>query len=401
VIVRDMWLTGFDVPILHTMYLDKPMRGHGLMQAIARVNRVFKDKPGGLVVDYLGLAEELKKALMDYSERDRGQVGIDQEVAVEALLTKYEILCAMLHGFDYGKYFAEKSTVRLAVIPLAMEHILEQEDGKKRFMQAVAELSIAFALAVPHEDALAIRDEIGFFQAVRAGFIKATPPGDGPTEEETDAAIRQLISQAVAPAGVVDIFRAAGLLKPDISILSEEFLEEIRGLPQKNLAVEALARLLKDQIKVRFKTNVVKERSFSEMLENAIKRYQNRTIEAAQIIEELIGIAKEIKAAEKRGVDLGLSDDEIAFYDALVQNDSAKQVMGDKALREIAQLLVHKLKGSVKVDWAVRDSVRAQLRLDVKKILKKHGYPPDLQDAATKLVLEQAEKLTEQWVTTA
>jgi type I restriction enzyme R subunit len=398
VIVRDMWLTGFDVPCLHTMYLDKPMRGHGLMQAIARVNRVFKDKPGGLVVDYLGLADELKKALLAYSESDRHEVGIDQEEAVEVLMMKYEIIKAMFHKFDYSPYFTEKGTKRLETIPSAMEHILSLEDGKKRFMQAVVELSQAFALAVPNELALAIRDEVGFFQTLRASFVKSTPVDGTKTVEELDAAIRQIISQAVSSGGVVDIFKTAGLEKPDISILSDEFLDEMRGYPHKNLAVEALAKLLKDQIKARFKTNVVKERSFSDMLEQSLKRYQNRAIEAAQVIEELIALAKELKEAEKRGEELGLTDDEVALYDALAQNDSAKQVLGDEILRKMSQILVERLKADTTVDWAVRDAIRAKLRLMVKKILKQYGYPPDLQDSATQLVLEQAEKLSELWV---
>jgi len=397
VIVRDMWLTGFDVPCLHTMYLDKPMRGHGLMQAIARVNRVFKDKPGGLVVDYLGIADELKKALLSYSESDRGQVGINQEEAVEALLTKYEVIQGLFHGFDYGKYFAEKEKDRLSVIPLAMEHILGLPDGKKRFMQAVAELSTAFALAVPHDDALEIRDEVGFFQTLRAAFIKSTPP-EGKSPEELDVAIKQIISKAVATGGVMDIFKAAGLDKPDLSILSDDFLDEMRGFPQKNLAVEALAKLLKDEVKTRFKSNVVKERSFSEMLDKAIKRYQNRTIEAAKVIEELISLAKDIRDAHKKGEQLGINDEELAFYDALANNESAKDVMGDDTLRTMAQVLVDKVKNSVTVDWSVRESVRAKLRLMVKRILKKYGYPPDLQKIAIELVLEQAEKLSEKWV---
>jgi type I restriction enzyme, R subunit len=400
VIVRDMWLTGFDVPCLHTMYLDKPMRGHGLMQAIARVNRVFKDKQGGLVVDYLGIADELKKALLSYSESDRGHVGIDQEEAVEALLTKYEILQAMFHGFDYGPYFAGKEKDRLAVIPFAMEHILNLPDGKKRFMLAVAEISTAFALAVPHEDALAIRDDIGFFQTLRAAFIKSTPI-EGRSPEELDSAIKQIISKAIATGGVLDIFKAAGLDRPDISILSDDFLEEMRGFPQKNLAVEALSRLLKDQIKTRFKSNVVKERSFSEMLDDAIKRYQSRTIEAAKVIEELIALAKDIRDAHKKGEELGITDEELAFYDALANNESAKELLGDEVLRTMAQVLVNKVKNNVTVDWSVRESVRAKLRVMVKKILKQYGYPPDLQKVATELVLEQAEKLSEKWVSAA
>jgi len=397
VIVRDMWLTGFDVPPLHTMYVDKPMRGHGLMQAIARVNRVFRDKPGGLVVDYLGLADQLKRALVAYTKEDRQEVGIDQAEAVNALLTKYEVIRAMLHGFDYSGYFALKGRDRLAIIPSAMEHILEQEDGKKRFMQAVTELSHAFALAVPHEDALAIRDEVGFFQVMRAAFAKSTPI-EGKTPEQLDVAVRQIISRAVASEEVMDIFKAVGLSRPEISILSDRFLAEVKGMPQRNLAVEALARLLKEEIKTRFRTNVVRERAFSEMLEESVRRYQNRAIEAAQVIEELIALAKDIKDAQKRGKDLKLTEEEVAFYDALSQNESAVEVLGIDELRTISRVLVERVRNSVSVDWSVRESVRAKLRLMVKKILKEHGYPPDLQKAATELVLEQAEKLSEHWI---
>lgn len=397
VIVRDMWLTGFDVPCLHTMYIDKPMRGHGLMQAIARVNRVFKDKPGGLIVDYIGIADQLKQALLSYSKGDQGEVGIDQEEAVDVLLTKHEIIRAMFHKFDYSVYFTASEKKRLELIPSAMEHILQLKDGKKRFMQAVTELSMAFALAVPNAQALEIRDEVGLFQTVRAAFAKTTLI-DGKTQEELDLTVRQIISKAIASGGVLDIFKAAGLDKPDISILSDEFLEDMRGFPQKNLAVEALAKLLKDAIKTRFKTNVVKDRAFSEMLEKAMKQYQNRAIEAAQVIEELIALAKDIREAEKRGEEMGLSDDEIAFYDALAQNESAKDLLSDEILLEMTHVLVKRVKDNISVDWSVRQSVRAKLRLMVKRILKEYGYPPDMQKLATELVLEQAEKLTNHWL---
>jgi type I restriction enzyme R subunit len=397
VIVRDMWLTGFDVPCLHTMYVDKPMRGHGLMQAIARVNRVYKEKPGGLIVDYLGLGNELKQALANYSESDREQVGIDQEEAVNALLARYEVIRAMFHGFDYSRYFAVQGKERLSVIPSAMEHILKLEDGKKRFMQAVTELMQAFALAVPNERALNIRDEVGFFQTLRASFVKSTTV-EGKSAEQLDAAMRQIVSRAVASNGVTNVFEMAGLKKFNLSILSEEFLAELRGMPQKNLAVEALAKLLKDEIKARFKTNVVQERMFSDLLEESVRRYQNRAVEAKEIIEELIQIAKRIKEAQERGEELGLTDDEVAFYDALAQNDSAVQVLGVDELRAIARILVERVRNSVSVDWSVREAVRAKLRLMVKKILREHHYPPDLQEGATKLVLEQAEKLSEHWV---
>jgi type I restriction enzyme R subunit len=318
VIVRDMWLTGFDCPSLHTMYVDKPMRGHGLMQAIARVNRVFKDKPGGLVVDYLGLADQLRRALADYTEAGgRGKAAVNQEEAVAVMLEKYEVVVSMFHGFDYVSLLQAEPAKRIAGIAAAMEHILQLEDGKKRYLAEVTALSKAFALAVPHKEALKIRDDVGFFQEVRAGLAKATVEGEGKSPEEMDTAIRQLVSRAVASDGVVDIFAAAGLKKPDISILSDEFLQEVRQLPHRNLAVELLRKLLNDEIRTSSRKNVVQARSFAEMLEKAIRKYQNRAIEAAQVIEELIELAKEMRKAQRRGDDLGMTDDEVAFYDAL------------------------------------------------------------------------------------
>jgi len=400
VIVRDMWLTGFDAPPLHTMYIDKPMSGHNLMQAIARVNRVFRDKPGGLVVDYLGIADSLKKALAVYADSGgRGKAAIDQAEAVAVMKEKYEVVCGILHGFDYRWLLAAAPETRLQGIAEAMDFILAQADGKKRYLQAVAALSKAFALAVPHEEALAIRDEVGLFQEIRASLIKATVSSAERTPEEIEAAVRQLVSQAVAGREVVDIFAAAGLEKPDISILSDEFLAEVRGLPQKNLAVETLKKLLQDEIRVRLRKNVVQSRAFSELLEQALNKYHNRAIEAAQVIEELIAIAKQMREAQRRGEKLGLSEDEAAFYDALASNDSAVQVLGDETLKKIAQELVERVRKSVSVDWSKRENARAQLRVLVKRILRKYGYPPDKQEQATELVLEQTEVLCEDWVT--
>jgi type I restriction enzyme R subunit len=376
VIVRDMWLTGFDCPSLHTMYIDKPMRGHGLMQAIARVNRVFKDKPGGLIVDYLGLADQLKRALADYTEAGgQGKVAIDQEEAVKVMLEKYEVVVSMFCGFDYLSLLKAIPAKRIAGIVNAMEYILQLEDGKKRYLTEISALSKAFALAVPHEEALKIRDEVGFFQEVRAGLAKTTIEGEGKSPEEMDTAIRQLISRAVASDEVIDIFAAAGLKKPDISILSDNFLQEVRQLPQQNLAVELLRKLLNDEIKIRSRKNVVQARSFAEMLEQAIRKYQNRAIEAAQVIEELIKLAKEMREAHQRGEDLGMSDDEIAFYDALEVNDSAVKVLGDETLKMIAQELVKAVKRSVTIDWTVRENARAKIRVIVKRILRKYGLP--------------------------
>jgi len=397
VIVRDMWLTGFDAPSLHTMYVDKPMRGHGLMQAIARVNRVFKDKPGGLVVDYLGLADELKKALATYTESGgTGKTAIDQAEAVAVMLEKYEICQGLFHGFDWSRWIIGKPQERLSVLPAAQEHILAQQDGKSRLLRAVTHLSQAFALAVPHEETFRVRDDVGFFQAVRSVLAKNTP-GEQKTDEELDHAIRQIISKAVASDEVVDIFAAAGLKKPDLSILSDEFLAEVRGMPQRNLAVELLRKLLAGEIKTRSKRNVVQARSFADLLDQAIRKYQNRAIETAQVIEELIGLAKHMRSAHTRGETLGLTEDELAFYDALETNDSAVKVLGEPTLTKIARELAEMVKKNVTIDWTVRENVRAQLRVLVKRILRKYGYPSDKQEQATKIVLEQAEVLSEMW----
>ena len=394
VIVRDMWLTGFDAPSLHTMYVDKPMRGHGLMQAIARVNRVFRDKPGGLVVDYLGLADELQRALANYTESGgTGKTAIDQEEAVAVLLENHEICRGLFHGFDWSLWSSGSPAQRLRLLPAAQEHILAQEDGKARFLHAVTELSKAFALAVPHDTALEIRDDVGFFQAVRAALAKSTPAAAKP-QEEIEHAIRQLVSKAVSSEEVVDIFAAAGLENPDISILSDEFLAEVRDLPHRNLAVELLRKLLSGEIKTRAKRNLVQSRSFAEMLEKSMRAYQNRAIETAQVIEELIALAKEMREADRRGEELGLTDEEVAFYDALETNDSAVQVLGDETLRTIARELVETVKRNVTIDWNVKETVRAKLRVLVKRTLRKHGYPPDKQESATNTVLQQAELLS-------
>ncbi len=397
VIVRDMWLTGFDAPSLHTMYIDKPMRGHGLMQAIARVNRVFRDKPGGLVVDYLGLAHELKEALATYTESGgTGKTAIDQAEAVSVMLEKYEICCGLFHGFDWSSWITGSPEERLSLLPSAQEHILAQENGRDRLLQAVRDLSQAFALAVPHEEALRIRDDVAFFQAVRAVLAKRAP-GEPKPEDELDHAIRQIVSKAIAPEGVIDIFASAGLKKPDISILSEEFLAEVRGMPQRNLAVEMLRKLLSGEIRIKRRKNIVQARSFAEMLEEAIRRYQNRTIEAVQVIEELIALAKRMRETDARGEELGLSEEEVAFYDALETNDSAVKVLGDETLRTIARELVRTVRNNVTIDWTIRENVRAQLRVMVKRVLRKYGYPPDKQEKATQTVLEQAEVLSAEW----
>ena len=397
VLVRDMWLTGFDAPSLHTLYVDKPMRGHGLMQAIARVNRVFKDKPGGLVVDYLGLAQDLKKALATYTESGgTGRTAVEQAEAVAVMQEKYDVCCGLMHGFDWGVWTTGTPQERLNLLPAAQEHILAQEDGKERWLNGVRELSQAFALAVPHAETTRIRDDVAFFQAVRAALSKQAGP-DSRSEEALDLAVRQIISEAVASEGVLDIFAAAGLDKPDISVLSDEFLAEVRGMRHRNLAVELLQKLLKGELSARRRKNLVQARSFAEMLEQSLRRYQNRAIEAAQVIEELIELAKELREAGARGEQLGLSEDEVAFYDALETNDSAVQVLGDETLRGIARELVDSVRRNVAIDWTIREDVRARLRVMVRRILRKHGYPPDKQEKATRTVLEQAELLSEGW----
>ena len=498
VIVRDMWLTGFDAPCLHTMYVDKPMRSHGLMQAIARVNRVFKDKPGGLVVDYLGLAHELKQALAVYTESGgTGETAIDQEEAVAVMLEKYEVCCDFFHlpapppgqfcayailcdddsvyightddlasrwqqhkagtaaewtkkhrplriahyeevatreeavrlekewktgfgrtrikrlmetgrarhagEFDWSKWTTGTAAQKLSLLPAGQEHILaaaakepKPEEHKQKFLQAVSDLSKAFALAVPHEKAIEIRDDVGFFQAVRAAIAKASGERRQ-TAEELDHAIRQIISRAVASDEVVDIFAAAGLKKPDISILSDEFLAEVRSMPQKNLAVELLRKLLNNEIRVRSKKFLIQSKSFAGMLEESIRKYQNRAIEAAPVIQELIELARQMREAGKRGEDLKLTEDELAFYDALEVNDSAVKVLGEATLTKIAHELVETIRNSVTIDWTEREAVRAKIRVAVKRILRKYGYPPDKQEKATQTVLQQAELLCADW----
>ena len=399
VLVCDMWLTGFDAPSLHTMYLDKPMRGHGLMQAIARVNRAFKDKPGGLVVDYLGLAHELKHALATYTAGGgTGRTALDQSEAVAVMLEQYEICCGLFHGFERSRWIGDTPGERLSLLPAAQEHVLAQENGKERFRQAVRALSQAFALAVPHEQTLRIRYDLEFFQSVQSALAKRAMATVGPNEE-LDHAVRQIISRAVASEGVIDIFAAAGLEKPDISILSDEFLAEVQGLRYRNLAVELLQKLLQGELAARRRRNLVQARSFAGTLERTLRRYQSRSVEASQVIEELIRLARELREESARGADLGLADDELAFYDALETNDSAVRVLGADILREIARELVDTVRRNVTIDWTLRETVRANLRRLVRRVLRKHGYPPHKQERATRTVLEQAEVLSAGWAT--
>ncbi len=397
VIVRDMWLTGFDAPCLHTLYVDKPMRGHGLMQAIARVNRVFRDKPGGLVVDYLGLADQLRRALADYTQAGgSGRTAIDQAEAVAVMQEKYEICCDMFAPFDRSKWSGGTPAGRVSLLPAAQNFVLGLEDGKARLIRHVNDLSKAFALSVPHATALQIRDDVAFFQAVKAAVVKTTSP-TGRAGEDLDLAVRQIVSKAIAGDEVIDIFSAAGLKTPDISILSDEFLAEVKGMEHKNLAAELLRKLLADEISSRGKRHLVQSRSFAEMLDTTMRAYHGRAIETVEVIEELVRLAHDIREAQQRGEALGLTDDEIAFYDALEVNDSAVKVLGDDALRAIARELVQTVKGNVTIDWTVRESVRARLRVLVKRVLRKHGYPPDRQERATQTVLEQAELLCDVW----
>lgn len=410
VIVRDMWLTGFDAPCMHTMYVDKPMRGHGLMQAIARVNRVFRDKPAGLIVDYIGIAQNLKSALAQYSKSDQDNTGVDESQAIALLMAKYEVVRDMYHGFDYRSALAGTPQQRLAMMAGAIEWVLDMQqklaarettaDGKKaahrRYQDAVLALSKAFALASSSDEARNIREEIGFFQAIRAALVKSAT-GSGKTSQERELAIQQIVSRAVVSTEIVDILKAAGIQSPDISILSDEFLAEVQQMQKKNLALEALRKLLNDGIRSRSKANVVQTKAFSERLEDAIARYHANAITTAEVLQELIQIAKDIRAARARGEEQGLSDEEIAFYDALAENESAVQAMGDDKLRVIAHELLVSLRQNVSVDWAHRENARAKMRVLVKRVLRKYGYPPDLQDAAVQTVLQQAEALSAGW----
>ncbi|MFO0248751.1 MAG: type I restriction endonuclease subunit R [Planctomyces sp.] len=398
VIVRDMWLTGFDAPCLHTMYADKPMRGHGLMQAIARVNRVFREKPGGLIVDYLGLADQLRDAVGTYTASGgTGTPSYDVAQAIAVMQEKYEVACGILHGFDWNLWRSGSGTQKLSLIPAAQQHVLEQEDGKKRFIQVVVELSRAFALCAASDEATAIRDDVSFLQTVQAALNKQTTGGRR-SPEDLDAAIRQLVSKAIVAEGqIIDVFTAAGLKKPDLGILSDQFLAEVRGLKHRNVAAELLEKLLHDEIKVRSKRNLVQSQLFSDKLKQTLNAYHNRAIATHEVIEELIRLAKELEAAQKRGEDLGLTDDDIAFYDALATNESALHAMGDDKLKVIAAELIRMVRKSVTIDWTLRETARAKIRVIVKRILNRWGYPPDLQEEAVKTVLQQAELLCADW----
>jgi len=399
VIVVDMWLTGFDVPCLHTMYIDKPMKGHTLMQAIARVNRVYKDKEGGLIVDYLGIAADLKEALSFYAESGgKGDPAKVQEEAVKIMLEKYEVVKDMFFGFDYKDYFTADTSQKLSIILKAEDFILGLENGKRRFIDAVTSLSKAFAVAIPHPKALDIKEEVAFFQAVKSRLVKFSRDENARTSEEIGTAVRQLIDKAIATSGVIDIFDAAGLKKPDISILSDEFLEEIKTTKHKNIAIEVLRKLINDEIKGRMKTNLVKSRSLMESLDTLIKNYNNKLLTAAEVIEELISLAKEIKDSGKEPEELGLSEFEYAFYTAVANNESARELMGKEKLRELAIVLFDRVRKNTSIDWTIRESARAKLRVVVKRTLRQFGYPPDMQKLATETVLKQAELIADEIV---
>jgi len=399
VIVRDMWLTGFDVPCLHTLYIDKPMQGHNLMQAIARVNRVYKDKPGGLVVDYLGIASDLKKALSFYSDANgKGNPTEQQEQAVDLMMEKMEIIQQMLSKIDYKPYFDADVSMKLSLILQAEDYILGLQDGKKRFVNEVNALSKAFAIAIPHDEAMSVKDEVSFFQAVKARLCKFDISSSGKTSEEIETTIRQVIDKALVSNQVVDVFDAAGIKKPDISILSEEFLMELKDMQHKNIALEVLHKLLNEEIKVRMQRNIVQGRTLMEMLENSIARYHNKVITAVEVIDELIGLSKHIVEQDDAAKSLNLSEYEYAFYSAVADNNSAVELMGKEKLRELAVVLTETIRNNTTIDWEIKENVRAKMRVAIKRLLRRYGYPPDMQLLATETVIKQAELISSELV---
>jgi len=404
VIVVDMWLTGFDVPSLHTLYIDKPMKGHTLMQAIARVNRVYKDKPGGLIVDYQGIATDLKEALSFYSKSGgKGDPAIIQEEAVSLMIDKYEIVSDMLHGFDYKRYFTSDTNEKLNILRDAVDYVLELEDGKKRFIKHVTELSKAFALAIPHEKALEIKDHVAFFQAVKSRILKLSSTGENGNKTlkanyEIETTIKQILDKALTSDQVIDVFEIAGIKKPEISVLSEEFLLEIKNMKHKNIAIELLKRIINDQIKIITKRSYVKSKSLLQLYEETIKKYQNKILTAAQVIEELLNLAREIREINKEPEQMGLTEYEYAFYTAIADNQSALELMGKEKLKELAVVLFQEVRKNATIDWTIRENVRAKLKVAVKRVLRKYGYPPDMQELATQTVLKQAEMIAQELV---
>jgi type I restriction enzyme R subunit len=397
VIVRDMWLTGFDAPVMNGIYIDKPMKGHNLMQAIARVNRVYKDKAGGLVVDYLGIASDLKKALSFYSDSGgKGDPAIEQEQAVSIMLEKLETISQMFYGFSYEEYFDAPTSKKLSIILGSENHILGIENGKKRFIDEVSALSKAFSIAIPHEQAMDAKEEIAFFQAIKARLCKFETNSSYSNNEEMETAIRQIVDESIVSDKIVDVFDAAGIKKPDISILSEDFLLEMKDMEHKNLAIETLKKILNDEIKSRTKTNLIQSKSFMEMLQNSINRYHNKILTAAEVIDELIKLAKDINSKDKESQKMGLTDFEYAFYTAVADNESAKELMQKDKLRELAIILTEKIKQNASIDWTIKESVKSKLKVIIKRTLRKYGYPPDMQKLATDTVLKQAELIANQ-----
>jgi type I restriction enzyme R subunit len=397
VIVRDMWLTGFDVPCLHTLYIDKPMKGHNLMQAIARVNRVYRDKKGGLIVDYLGIASDLKQALSFYSDAGgKGDPALNQEQAVNLMLEKLEVVSQMFNGFAYEEYFETDTGKKLSLILSAEEHILGIDNGRKRFIDEVTALSQAFSISIPHDQAMDVKDEVAFFQAVKSRLVKFDSTGSGKTNVEIETAIRQVIDKALITEKVIDVFDAAGIKKPDISVLSEEFLLEVKNMEHKNLALEVLKKLLDDEIKARSRMNLVQSKTLMEMLENSIKKYHSKILTAAEVIDELIKLSKEIHEMDKEPDKMNLSAYEYAFYTAIANNESATELMGKDKLRELAVVIYQKVKENASIDWTIKESVKAKLKVIVKRVLRQYGYPPDMQMLATETVLKQAELIAEE-----
>ena len=400
VIVRDMWLTGFDAPCLNTLYVDKPMKGHNLMQAIARVNRVYKDKEGGLVVDYLGISTSLKEALATYTESGgKGKPTFDQAEAIAVMKEKLEVVAQLLHGYDYKEYLQADTRRKMVMLLETQEHILGLDDGSNRFCKEVNALSKAFALSIPSEEAMAVKEEVSYFQAVKARLAKfegSGGDGGGQSDVQFESAVRQIIDKAVVSDGVIDVFDSAGIKKPDISILSDEFMEEVRGMEQKNLSIELLKKLLNDEIKARTSRNAMQSKKLSEMLESTIRKYQNNVLTAAEVIQELIEMGKEIRNSDKEAEEVGLTDFEYAFYMALADNDTAEEIMGNENLKDLSIVLVNLIRKNATIDWTKRERVRIKLRAMVKTTLKRFGYPPDLEKLATENILKQAELLADE-----
>jgi type I restriction enzyme, R subunit len=397
VIVCDMWLTGFDCPPMHTMYMDKPLAGHNLMQAIARVNRVFGDKPGGVVVDFLGIADQLRDAVQTYTLAggEGSPVEEIQDAAVPLMEREYEALRDFFDALDYSGFVGGTEAAQLRSVIDGANYVLGKEDGRQRFMRLVAALSKAFALSVPRVETEEIRDHLAYFQAVRAAIRKRLADADQPVVPDSRAAVRQMIAGAISADGVIDLFQVAGLAENDVGVLTDEFLDRLAAVPQKNLALETLRKLLTDEIISRERVNIVQSRTFRQSLETVLRRYTNRAITTAQVVEELIELARVIREAVRRGTETGLTEEEVAFYDALADNDSAREVMRDETLRGVARELAVTIRRKATLDWTQREAVRADMRRTVRRLLARSGYPPDAQESATRLIIRQAELMAE------